>query len=48
MSFPDQVRLFEAAGPDAVVGEALALGGLSMDELVYEDMAETCQIARWS
>ena len=37
MSFPDQVRLFEAAGPDAVVGDALALGGLSMDELVYED-----------
>ena len=32
-----QKRLFEAVGPDAEVGKALELGGLSIDDLVYED-----------
>ena len=36
-SFSNQVRLFEAAGPDAGVGDALASAGLSIDDLVYEN-----------
>lgn len=37
MSFSTQSRLFEAAGMEAGVGEALASAGLSMDDLVYEE-----------
>lgn len=35
--FADQCRLFEAVGPDAEIDEALELGGLSIDDLVYEN-----------
>ena len=35
--FSNQIRLLEAAGPDAVVGDALAPAGLSIDDLVYEN-----------
>lgn len=35
--FAEQNRLFEAVGPDAEVGDALDLGGLSIDDLVYEE-----------
>lgn len=36
-SFSNQVGLFEVTGPDVGVGDALALGGLSIDDLVYEN-----------
>lgn len=36
-SFAHQSRLLDAAGPDAEIGEALAMGDLSIDDLVYED-----------
>lgn len=42
MSFSNQIRLFDAAGPDAGVGDALALAGLSIDDLVYEN-SKTCK-----
>ena len=35
-SFSNQIRLFDAAGPDAGVDDALASVGLSIDDLVYE------------
>lgn len=35
--FAYQNRLFEAVGPDAEVDQALDLGGLSIDDLIYED-----------
>ena len=34
-SFSNQIRLFDAAGPDAGVDDALASVGLSIDDLVY-------------
>ena len=37
MSFAEQNRLFDAVGPDAEVGDALSLGGLSIDDLMYEE-----------
>ena len=36
-SFAGQARLFRAVGPDAEVSRALELGGLSIDDLVYEN-----------
>lgn len=35
--FAKQNRLFKEVGPDAEVSEALELGGLSIDDLVYEE-----------
>ena len=36
-SFSSQIRLFNSAGPDAGVDDALAPVGLSIDDLVYEN-----------
>ena len=42
--FAKQIRIFEAAGPDAEIGDALAPAGLSIDDLVYE----SSRTLRWT